>query len=93
MGTAAALKFTDWIWPQYRELGASFWRGITYEDAANQCCCSPAPSRKCSRPGTGATAHCPVASWSWLSRLLAAQRTRDAPPSRSGPNGRAAVRL
>jgi TPP-dependent pyruvate/acetoin dehydrogenase alpha subunit len=46
VGTAAALKFTDWIWPQYRELGASFWRGITYEDAANQCCCSPAPSRK-----------------------------------------------
>ena len=40
MGTAAALKFTDWIWPQYRELGASFWRGITYEDAANQCCCN-----------------------------------------------------
>ena len=36
VGTAAALKFTDWIWPQYRELGASFWRGITYEDAANQ---------------------------------------------------------
>jgi 2-oxoisovalerate dehydrogenase E1 component alpha subunit len=40
VGTAAALKFTDWIWPQYRELGASFWRGITYEDAANQCCCN-----------------------------------------------------
>jgi len=40
VGTAAALKDTDWIWPQYRELGASFWRGITYEDAANQCCCN-----------------------------------------------------
>jgi hypothetical protein len=31
VGTAAALKPTDWIWPQYRELGASFWRGVTYE--------------------------------------------------------------
>jgi len=40
VGTAAALKTTDWIWPQYRELGASFWRGVTYEDAANQCCCN-----------------------------------------------------
>ena len=63
VGTAAALKFTDWIWPQYRELGASFWRGITYEDAANQCCCEPAnissarPSWWCHSPT--ATAHRP----------------------------------
>ena len=28
VGTAAALKDTDWIWPQYRELGATFWRGV-----------------------------------------------------------------
>ena len=93
VGTAAALKFTDWIWPQYRELGASFWRGITYEDAANQCCCSPAPVGKVTAALCGATAPLPLASWSWLSRLLAAQRTRDAPPSCSGRNGRAAVRL
>ena len=38
VGSAAALKPEDWVWPQYRELGAIFWRGYTYEEAANQCC-------------------------------------------------------
>lgn len=38
VGSAAALSNKDWIWPQYRELGATFWRGFTYEEAANQCC-------------------------------------------------------
>lgn len=38
VGSGAALKAEDWIWPQYRELGAIFWRGYTFEDAANQCC-------------------------------------------------------
>ena len=27
VGSAAALKPEDWMWPQYRELGAIFWRG------------------------------------------------------------------
>ena len=38
VGSAAALSKDDWLWPQYRELGALFWRGFTYEEAANQCC-------------------------------------------------------
>ena len=38
VGSAAALQDNDWVWPQYRELGASFWRGYTFEEAANQCC-------------------------------------------------------
>jgi len=38
VGSGAALEDHDWIWPQYRELGATFWRGYTIEEAANQCC-------------------------------------------------------
>jgi len=38
VGSGAALEASDWIWPQYRELGATFWRGYTVEEAANQCC-------------------------------------------------------
>jgi len=38
VGSGAALAPEDWLWPQYRELGAIFWRGYTYEEAANQCC-------------------------------------------------------
>ena len=37
VGSGAALQDNDWIWPQYRELGATFWRGYTMEEAANQC--------------------------------------------------------
>jgi 2-oxoisovalerate dehydrogenase E1 component alpha subunit len=38
VGSGAALQDNDWVWPQYRELGATFWRGYTIEQAANQCC-------------------------------------------------------
>jgi len=38
VGSGAALQDNDWVWPQYRELGATFWRGYTIEEAANQCC-------------------------------------------------------
>ena len=37
VGSAAALAPTDWVWPQYRELGAIFYRGYTFEECANQC--------------------------------------------------------
>ena len=43
----------------------------------------------CSRHRLGsATAYCTLASWGWLSRLLAARRTRDEPQRRSGTCGR-----
>ena len=38
VGSGAALRDDDWVWPQYRELCATFWRGYTIEEAANQCC-------------------------------------------------------
>jgi len=38
VGSAAALEGTDWVWPQYRELGVIFYRGYTMEECANQCC-------------------------------------------------------
>ena len=38
VGSGAALHDHDWVWPQYRELGATFWRGVSFDDAANQCC-------------------------------------------------------
>jgi 2-oxoisovalerate dehydrogenase E1 component alpha subunit len=37
VGSAAALTADDWMWPQYRELGAIIWRGYTFEECANQC--------------------------------------------------------
>ena len=36
VGSAAALKFTDPIFPQYREQGALMWRGFTIQDMAYQ---------------------------------------------------------
>lgn len=36
IGSAAALAPTDWLLPQYRELGAALWRGMTFDDIANQ---------------------------------------------------------
>lgn len=36
VGTAAALKPQDMIWPQYRELGAFLWRGLTAQEIADQ---------------------------------------------------------
>ena len=38
VASAAALSDEDFILPQYRELGAAFWRGFTFEDTANQLC-------------------------------------------------------
>jgi 2-oxoisovalerate dehydrogenase E1 component alpha subunit len=37
VGTAAALKQTDLIFPQYREQGSFIWRGFTISDIVNQC--------------------------------------------------------
>ena len=36
VGSAAALLPTDWVLPQYRELGVFFWRGLSFDDVANQ---------------------------------------------------------
>ena len=30
VGSGAALHDHDWVWPQYRELGATFWRGVSF---------------------------------------------------------------
>ena len=38
VGSAAALSSQDWILPQYRELGAIFWRGWSFDEVANQLC-------------------------------------------------------
>jgi len=36
IGSAAALQPEDWCLPQYRELGAFFWRGWTFQQVADQ---------------------------------------------------------
>jgi 2-oxoisovalerate dehydrogenase E1 component alpha subunit len=36
--STAAIAATDWILPQYREMGSFFWRGLTYDEVANQLC-------------------------------------------------------
>lgn len=36
VGSAAALKDQDMIWPQYRELGMFLWRGLTAQEMADQ---------------------------------------------------------
>jgi 2-oxoisovalerate dehydrogenase E1 component alpha subunit len=38
VGSAAALDDRDWMLPQYREMGAFFWRGFSFDDVANQLC-------------------------------------------------------
>ena len=38
VASALALQPTDWILPQYRELGAIFWRGLSMQHVANQLC-------------------------------------------------------
>ena len=38
IGSAASLHPADWVLPQYRELGVFFWRGLTFDDVANQLC-------------------------------------------------------
>ncbi|KAF4663402.1 hypothetical protein FOL47_005759 [Perkinsus chesapeaki] len=37
LGVAAALKFQDMIWPQYRELGVFLYRGFTTQQVTDQC--------------------------------------------------------
>ncbi|MCB1113468.1 MAG: thiamine pyrophosphate-dependent dehydrogenase E1 component subunit alpha [Chlamydiia bacterium] len=32
VGSAAALNMEDWLYPQYRETGAIFWRGLSIQD-------------------------------------------------------------
>ena len=36
VGSAAALELADWMYPQYREIGALFWRGFTIQDFIHQ---------------------------------------------------------
>lgn len=36
VASAAALEQTDWLYPQYREMGIMFWRGATAEELAHQ---------------------------------------------------------
>lgn len=38
VASAAALMPHDWLLPQYRELGAFFWRGWSFEEVADQLC-------------------------------------------------------
>lgn len=38
VGSAAALKFEDLIFAQYREQGALLWRGYSIQEFVNQCC-------------------------------------------------------
>jgi len=38
VASAAALHDEDWMLPQYRELGALFWRGFDFARTANQLC-------------------------------------------------------
>jgi len=38
IGTAAALKDTDLLFPQYRESGAFLWRGFSIQQMAHQLC-------------------------------------------------------
>jgi 2-oxoisovalerate dehydrogenase E1 component alpha subunit len=37
IGSAAALKNTDLVYGQYREVGVLMWRGYTFDDFVNQC--------------------------------------------------------
>ncbi len=36
IASAAALESVDWLYPQYREIGAMFWRGASPEMVINQ---------------------------------------------------------
>ena len=47
--SAAALEESDFILPQYREIGAAFWRGLTFQETADQLCANgrdPAKGRQ-----------------------------------------------
>ena len=37
VASAAALEAQDWIYPQYREMGAFLWKGVTAEEFIDQC--------------------------------------------------------
>ena len=37
VGSAAALEPQDWLYPQYREMGAFLWKGVTAEEFIDQC--------------------------------------------------------
>lgn len=37
VGSAAALEEQDWIYPQYREMGAFLWKGVTAQEFIDQC--------------------------------------------------------
>ena len=37
IGSAASLTPEDWVYTQYREQGAHFWRGFTIDQMINQC--------------------------------------------------------
>ncbi|CCB92000.1 2-oxoisovalerate dehydrogenase subunit alpha,mitochondrial [Waddlia chondrophila 2032/99] len=40
VASAAALKASDWMYPQYREAGIVFWRGMSVEDYVNHMFCN-----------------------------------------------------
>lgn len=40
VGSAAALELSDWMYPQYREAGIIFWRGLTVEEYIDHMFCN-----------------------------------------------------
>ncbi|MCB1137028.1 MAG: thiamine pyrophosphate-dependent dehydrogenase E1 component subunit alpha, partial [Chlamydiia bacterium] len=40
VASTAALKGEDWIYPQYREVGAMWWRGMTIQDYMHHMFCN-----------------------------------------------------
>lgn len=42
VGSAAALELSDWMYPQYREAGIIFWRGLTPEEYIDHMFCNGA---------------------------------------------------
>lgn len=40
VASAAALKLSDWMYPQYREAGIAFWRGMSVEDYVHHMFCN-----------------------------------------------------
>ena len=71
VGTAAALQPQDMIWPQYRELGAFLWRGLTAQEL---------PSKLKSKEGK-------AKSWGLsLSKLLFNPSPKSIPTTKTDPN-------
>lgn len=74
VGSAAALQPTDSVLPQYRELGVFFWRGMSFDDVANQLCSNaldPAHGR-CAASPLGHLVAPPLRRSTARSRLAAA---------------------